>query len=218
MIIFMFTIFFVLTQPHLYRKIFIHLKMKSRGLQPIPVERTPFHNQNLVYPLTDEEVISFIEKVKRENPIFLFDIKKIQIIDREPQLSMNIFGSYRVEPHTYEKTIHLYPVEKVGDLYKFPYYKSEKNELYFLIEEHEMKRELLFTLGHEIGHNYIYQLKGTLHGEYVELEANERSRQLGCHSEDHMFPYTKDVYHNGQNLGRVDLFDSNLWKTLNETG
>lgn len=186
------------------------------------------------FVISKDEIYTFLTEVRNKSRISLLGVENIVLTSRPKQLFKVFSGAYR--PYqSYRSnegaTIFLYPFEKEDDLYRYYFgYKDKRNnedvndldndhyeEYYLLISKEQAKKEQLFTLGHELGHSTIYNLKEQLHGIDIEYFCDQFSKDLGGKTiqQDKETFLHSDIYKNGKKLGLVkDVLDENILKQL----
>lgn len=128
-------------------------------------------------PITKEEVKWFLQEVRKKNPTYLKGIQRIYLIDRPATIGPNQLGSFT--PHSGEgKIIQLYTMNYLPErkLYTVNYHQKDMKMGY---TERQAKEILLSTLGHEIGHNHLYNKTKILYGEKAEEFCDKFAESLG---------------------------------------
>lgn len=128
--------------------------------------------------LTTRDVKWYLQEVRKKNPKALDGISKILLCNRMAGLGMNVLGSY--SPNDVDgKVIRLYPsaFNETRKLYTID--MSELGTIKLGFTKNQMKRMVLATLGHEIGHNVMYKKTERLFGDDVEQFCDDFSEKLG---------------------------------------
>lgn len=133
----------------------------------IQIVKDAKENETTKMPLTVEDVKWFIQEVRKINPKYLKGIKKIYLCNRPKDFDSNIMGAF--SPDTPEgKVIFLYTVSYFPKRKMYTLNYSSVGTIKFGYDETQIKKMMLYTLGHEIGHNVFYDKTGRLYGVEVE--------------------------------------------------
>lgn len=178
---------------------------KFKGLKQIKLQRIPFNQKIHDCPLSDQDISDFLARLQSSYSTALVGIDTISIEDREEGLSHMIFASYTPE-HSVRSplgaVIRLYPLER--DIYetdKYRYYVDEDKNCYWLLTEQEAKNEMLFSLGHEFGHNVIYSLERRMFGGEIEKECDEFAISIGESTIERDLIENRELHSDGQKVG-----------------
>jgi len=155
---------------------------KNKGLKEIKFYRETFRDENYDIPISCEEVKEVLRRAEKKHSTALVGIEEISFEDRPEEYPYQIFASYTPDKDDRSKigaVIRVYPLERDPEenMYRF-YTDVEKND-YWLMTKEEARDELLFSLGHEIGHNIRYNYERRLFGEEIENYCDEFSKQIG---------------------------------------
>lgn len=130
-------------------------------------------------PITVQDVEWYINEVKKKDPSAFKGIRKVILANRPSEIGPNILGSYTInEGGKGQAVIRLFCVSYFLEkgLYTLDYPEGRKAKMGFTAEQ--ARRMLLFTLGHEIGHNVMYRKTGKINGAEVEVFCDEYSECL----------------------------------------
>lgn len=134
-------------------------------------------NETTKMPLTVDEVKWYIQEVRKINPNYLKGIKKIYLCNRPKDFHSNVMGAF--SPDTPEgKVIFLYTVSYFPKRKMYTLDYSSFGKIKFGYDETQIKKMMLYTLGHEIGHNVFYDKTGRLFGVDVEEFCNLFAEKL----------------------------------------
>jgi hypothetical protein len=127
-------------------------------------------------PLTTEDVEWYIEQVRKKAPNSLKGIKKIILCNKEPQLHINVLGSY--SPEKGGAVIRLYGIAYLPIIDKYILDFNDLGKLKLGFTPAQARDLMLSTLGHEIGHNVEYRRSGRLFGDDVEKFCDQYADEL----------------------------------------
>lgn len=143
-----------------------------------------------IMPLSVVDVEWYLQEVRKKNPKALDGISKIYLCNRPAKYNANILGSYSPNDPA-GKVIKIYTTaySPLRNLFTIDF--SEVGTIKIGFTHTQMKRMLLSTLGHEIGHNVMYKKTGRLFGDDVERFCDKFSQDLNIvfdpDSEAHYF-------------------------------
>lgn len=197
-------------------------KVITNKTKEIIISQHNVKDPNLGHPFNEDDIRSFLQAL---DPSLLVGIEQILLTNRLDYMNIGYFGSYSPfrSFHTDEgATINLYPLEMEGNLYKYYVPTASPKELgstsdfptkekfYFLLDQEAAKREMLFTLGHEIAHSYYYIKDQVLFGQELELKCDQFARKLGCKSLtfDEWFAERNQLYQGGAAVGYIHEISS----------
>lgn len=127
--------------------------------------------------VTVEDVKEYIDRVRETYPEALRGINVIELAQPNWEVKRAL-GSYH--PEEYEdkgSVIKLYPFYYHENMDRYSVDFNDEG-LKVIFSESDTKSLQLFTLGHEIGHNYLYRRTRKLGGERVEKFCDRFSEKL----------------------------------------
>lgn len=129
------------------------------------------------HPLNVQDIHDYLELLHGRDSRALRGIAQIRISDRPSNLHSNVMGSYT--PKHGGAVICLFPMgyNPLRNQYTLDF--SDVGTVKIGYSPEEAKNLLLFTLGHEIGHNVRYRKDRGMFGDEVERFCDEYSAKLG---------------------------------------
>lgn len=182
-VFFDFTIFFAVwllsrEVAHSNVKVVRYLIFGDKGLE-IEIIDDSKDSMLMKHPLAASDVEDYLMKLYGLKSRSLRGIDQIFITNRPPNLSTNVLGSFT--PHDGPKggaVICIFPMgfNLIRQEYTLDF--SEVGTVKIGYTEEEAKNLLLFTLGHEIGHNVRYRKDRNMFGDEVEEFCDKFSANL----------------------------------------
>ncbi len=180
---------------------------KYKGYKPIKLNREKLSNPKLDFPISKDDILELVMKAERTFSFALAGIEEISLEGRGGE-SYQVFASYMPPSKlrsTTGATIRLYPFERdSGDSSLFRFYLDPAETYYWLMDEQEAKDEILFSLGHEIGHNILYNTERRIKDRDIENECDKISSLIGAVSRQQKFEENKTVYKDGVEIGSIE--------------
>ena len=155
---------------------------KNKGLKEIKFYRETFRNENYDVPISREEVNELLKRAEEKHASALVGIEEISFEDRPEEYPYQIFASYTPDIDDRSNigaVIRVYPLERDPEENMYRFYTDVEKNYYWLITKEEARDELLFSLGHEIGHNVRYNFERRLFGDEIENYCDDFSKQIG---------------------------------------
>lgn len=157
----------------------------SKSSDTIEIVDTAKRTATQLMPLTVLDVEWYLQEVRKKEPDSLNGISKIILCNRPSNFEPNVLGSY--SPNSSDgKIIRIYTATYHPLRELFTVNMSDVGSIKLGFSKNQMKRMMLATLGHEIGHNVMYDKTGRLFGEDVEYFCDSFSARMGIVKEpDH---------------------------------
>ncbi|WP_121663749.1 hypothetical protein [Metabacillus litoralis] len=170
---------------------------KNKGLKEIKFYRETFRNENYDVPISREEVNELLRRAEEKHSTALVGIEEISFEDRPEEYPYQIFASYTPDNDDRSSigaVIRVYPLERDPEENMYRFYTDVEKNYYWLITKEEARDELLFSLGHEIGHNIRYNFERRLFGDEIEDYCDEFSKQIGQTTYEQDYVKTRKLY------------------------